>query len=646
MKNFAKEYILPAFMSFIISLGMVIVVDYYVVMCGAELKSYVFLGLAAVITAIFFFVPFLKKRLLKCLLILLALIIALSVFNVFSLNTFRKYADYEYKDNNKNDFFSNHKVMVIVPHQDDDINFLGNNVKQYINNGSDVYVVFTTSGDYYDNAETRYNEAINNNKDLGVPEKNIIFLGYGDTWNKNGPHIYNAKPGQIVKSHNQKVKTYGTKTHPCYNGEKDYTAENYFNDIKSVILEYRPDVIFCNDFDYHEDHRATSMAFEKVMGNILKENENYKPIVYKGYAYSASWWATEDFYSLNSLSVKNMYNEPEKHHLYEIYDWNKRVRMPVVGSSLSRSIFKTKEYKELQNYKSQKATEHIFGICSSDEVFWKRRTDSLCLIADIKVSSGNARFLNDFMLLESEDVSDYEHEPFDGVWIPEDNEKEAVFVFDNPTNINEIVLYDNPSPDDNVLDASIIFDDGTKIKTGELNKKGIATSIPVNKDNVSSFTIKIEKTEGRNAGLAEVEAFDGEETFEGSFISFMDEDENFAYDYYIDKSGVQNFKVYKYGYAPDVTKENYDLTYDNNLCKAEWENSSIRILCPVGEECNVTLTSKDGRISNTIHVKNPDSILRFNMIYGQKTEAVFYQKSVQNKFVFVRMKNRLFVGEE
>lgn len=642
MKNLAKEYILPFFLSFVISLGTVIVVDYYAVVFGAELKSYVFLGLIAVITAIFFFVPFLRKRLSKCLLILLTVMIVLSGLSVFSLNNFMKYADYEYEDNNKNDFFSNHKVMVIVPHQDDDINLLGSNINQYIAKGSDIYVVFTTNGDYYDNAEIRYNEAINHYKNLGVPEKNIIFLGYGDTWDENGPHIYNANPGEIVKSHNGKVKTYGTKTHPSYNGEKDYTAENYFKDLKNVILEHKPDVIFCNDFDYHEDHRATSMAFEKVMGNILKENKSYKPTVYKGYAYSASWWAPEDFYSLNSLSVKNMYNEPEKHHLFEIYDWNKRVRIPVIGSDLSRTIFGTEEYKELQDYESQNATEHIFGICSSDEVFWKRRTDSLGLNSNIKVSSGNASFLNDFMLLESTDVSDYEHEPFDGVWIPEDDKKEAVFELESTTYINEIVLYDNPSLDDNVLDASIIFDDGTKIKTGELNKKGIATSVPVNKDNVSSFTIKIEKTEGKSAGLTEVEAFDGEEIFEGSFISFMDEDENFVYDYYINKTGIQNFKVYKYGYAPDITKENYDLTFDNNRCSAEWVNSSIRIECPVGEECSVTLTSKDGKISNTVHVKNPNSVMRFNMIFGQKTEAALYQKSVQNKFSLVRIWNRLF----
>lgn len=611
-------------------------------MCGFGLKSYMFLGLIALLFVVFFFVPFLKKRLVKALILTLIVIILLTVSGRFALDIFRKNAEYIYEDNNKNDFFSDHKVMVIVPHQDDDINLLGSSVKHYLNNGSELYVVFTTNGDYYDNAEIRYQEVIKYYEDLGVSESNIIFLGYGDSWDKEGPHIYNAKPGQVVKSYNGKVKTYGTKTHPSYNGEKDYTIENYLSDIESVILEYRPDVIFCNDYDCHEDHRATSLAFEKVMGKILKENINYKPIVYKGYAYATAWWGTEDFYSLNSLSTKNAYNEPEKHHFVEIYEWNNRVRIPVMGSGLSRSIFGTDDYRALLSHESQNASEHIFGICSSDKVFWKRRTDSICYTCNVKVTSGNKEFLNDFMLYESRNVSNHEYNPYDGVWTPDDIQKEAAFSFDNAKYIDKIVLYDNPSIEDNVLEATIVFDDGTKIKTGMLDKKGIATEIPIKKDSVSAFTIKIEKTEGENAGLTEVEAFEKEESYEGSFITFMDKDENFAYDYIIEKDGSQVFEIYSYGRVPDITKENYDLTCDNKNCTAEWVDTLIRITCPIGEKCTVTLLSKDGELSSAFNVRNPSSFVRFYMIYGQKLESTLYQKSVQDRFSLVRLWERVF----
>ena len=184
MKDKLEKIILPCFLSLLLSIIISSIIDYYVVMCGFGLKSYMFLGLIALLFVVFFFVPFLKKRLVKALILTLIVIILLTVSGRFALDIFRKNAEYIYEDNNKNDFFSDHKVMVIVPHQDDDINLLGSSVKHYLNNGSELYVVFTTNGDYYDNAEIRYQEVIKYYEDLGVSESNIIFLGYGDSWDK------------------------------------------------------------------------------------------------------------------------------------------------------------------------------------------------------------------------------------------------------------------------------------------------------------------------------------------------------------------------------------------------------------------------------------------------------------------------------
>ena len=84
-----------------------------------------------------------------------------------------------------------------------------------------------------------------------------------------------------------------------------YTYHHYSDDIKNVILEYLPDTIFCIDYDTHNDHRALSMLFEKVMGDLLKTTD-YKPTVYKGYGYRTAWRAPEDYYdSINIGSTVN-----------------------------------------------------------------------------------------------------------------------------------------------------------------------------------------------------------------------------------------------------------------------------------------------------------------------------------------------------
>ena len=105
MKDKLEKIILPCFLSLLLSIIISSIIDYYVVMCGFGLKSYMFLGLIALLFVVFFFVPFLKKRLVKALILTLIVIILLTVSGRFALDIFRKNAEYINEDNNKNDIF-------------------------------------------------------------------------------------------------------------------------------------------------------------------------------------------------------------------------------------------------------------------------------------------------------------------------------------------------------------------------------------------------------------------------------------------------------------------------------------------------------------------------------------------------------------
>lgn len=82
----------------------------------------------------------------------------------------------------ESEFFRDKNVMIIVPHEDDDINLAGGIIEKYIKEGSEVRVVFTTNGDYSRLGELRLEEAINVLAQMGLHEENIFFLGYGDQW--------------------------------------------------------------------------------------------------------------------------------------------------------------------------------------------------------------------------------------------------------------------------------------------------------------------------------------------------------------------------------------------------------------------------------------------------------------------------------
>jgi probable selenium-dependent hydroxylase accessory protein YqeC len=69
---------------------------------------------------------------------------------------------------------SGKKVMLQVPHQDDDFNVLGGVIEEYVKYGSEATVVFSTNGDYNGLAETRFREAQNALGHIGIPKDHPV----------------------------------------------------------------------------------------------------------------------------------------------------------------------------------------------------------------------------------------------------------------------------------------------------------------------------------------------------------------------------------------------------------------------------------------------------------------------------------------
>lgn len=513
-------------------------------------------------------------------------------------------------DDGKKDLYSDKRVMLIVPHQDDDMNVAGGVMEQYEKYGSEVFVVFVTNGDYYDNADLRLQEAVRACKAVGVAEEHVIFLGYGDQWSPNGCHIYNAEPGQIMTSFAGYTSTYGTTDHAAFREGHLYTVDNLLLDMKDVILEYRPDTIICSDYDYHIEHKATSLIFEKAMGQILQEEPGYTPVVLKAFAYNAAWRAEPDYFSLNIHSTNNVFEHGD--WIPAVYDWEQRIRFPVDASILSRSLLRSKAYDTLTIYESQHTETQADSVINGDRVYWHRRTDSLLYSAEVTSTSGDAGLLHDFMLLDSKDLLDDKHLPYDGTWIPAANDQDRTITvtLENRADIFEIVLFDNPSESDNVMNAVITFDNGTVVQTGRLSQ--IGTRICVNQKNVRSFTVMIESAEGHRAGITEMEAYSQSNLAPFSFIKLMDESCDFVYDYATDSSGFAALQLYAFGNElKALTPNDYGLSCDNVLCSAEIIDDRIHVHCPEDEVCVVTLWSLiNPDIRDRVFIQNPTPVQR------------------------------------
>lgn len=312
------------------------------------------------------------------------------------------------------------KVLVIVPHEDDEINVAGSVMYSYVQKGADVYCAFTTNGDYSFWAHTRMHEAWRSLQTLGV--QHVVFLGYGDTSNHYPGGHWFYSPEKAVTAPSGHHETYGCDNFPDYAFAKrgihrPYCRKSMKTDLKDLIEDIQADIIFAVDNDVHADHRATSLLFEEALGELLcRPGNTYHPMVFKGFAYCTSFGAPKDFYADNIKSVPKPPVCEDNLIDISLYEWNRRVRFPVFPACRGFYLRRNVLYQALFQHASQSAALHAVRIANGDAVFWQRRTDNLAFQAIIMASSGKVERLRDFKLLDVDQIDDKKMVFADYLW--------------------------------------------------------------------------------------------------------------------------------------------------------------------------------------------------------------------------------------
>ena len=456
------------------------------------------------------------------------------------------------------------KVLIFVPHQDDELNVAGDLIYQFKSSGKRVYVAFATNGDYEFQARTRMKEAIHALSIFGIPKDDIFFLGYGDTLNGTGqPHIFYAEKETVSPAGH--TYTYGTQYCDDYAMTYDkchhpYTREAYQNDVTALLCNLRPDVIFAVDYDVHADHRMASLSFEQAMGRILSLPDlNYHPIVYKAFAYTTGFNAENDFYGLNLQETKKPIRGRVSHYYPEqdlfdksIYSWSVRTRFPIAKEDQKHFLSRCKLFRAFCCHQSQSAGFHAAQVLNSDKVFWQRRTDSLSYKATINVSSNpsDAYYLTDFQLYNTTDI-DAEIPSFNAyLWQPDENDSERKinFFWKDGCMVKQIILYGPLLSTITVSELSITLDDEVML-AGPLPACGKPLIISLKSPkHIHSCEIKLLKVK-EGAGISECEFYDSDwqkNKILPPYIKILHND-NFIYNYYVlqNTTGIQ-LSIYQY----------------------------------------------------------------------------------------------------
>lgn len=339
-------------------------------------------------------------------------------------------------------------LLLIVPHEDDELNMIGSVLDDFVKSHIVVDVLFVTNGDYSpDCTEQRFREAKKVAEKAGF--RNLYFLGYPDNLSEkseslSGHICYSHADAPFVTASGRNC-TYcpAHETEYCYQKygiHHPYTIDNVKADMKDCILSVRADMILCTDFDIHPDHRMTSLLFDDIIIEVVCETD-YRPIILKKFLYAGVWYGPDDYY--NDPMSPTVISERD----YYPYSENAAIRAAVSKKNYPVIKSFSKLYRLCKIYETQKAVNHFTKMVNADTVFFFRNCNNLALSADVSVSSGNKEYINDNKLIDTEIIS----LPTDEIikrkeqytWSPEkdDPEKSICFHFNSPVNLKTILLH-------------------------------------------------------------------------------------------------------------------------------------------------------------------------------------------------------------
>jgi len=122
------------------------------------------------------------------------------------------------------------RVLVFSPHPDDETIGVGGFIAQSIENGADVRIVLVTNGDFHGDEQVRYDEFKKATQILGVPESQLVFLGYPD--------------GKLDKMNAATLSTA----------------------LQTQITQYNPDIVIYPDTqDANPDHSTIGKTVEQLL---------------------------------------------------------------------------------------------------------------------------------------------------------------------------------------------------------------------------------------------------------------------------------------------------------------------------------------------------------------------------------------------
>jgi len=190
-----------------------------------------------------------------------------------------------------------HRLLILAPHCDDETLGSGGLILAALRAGMEVRVVVTTNGDGYLFAtmedfrrfyprpadfirmgNLRQQESLAALKVLGVTPDKVSFLSYPDRgtpalWNQFWSHDHPYRSPYIEADHSPYALTFDQKA--------TYSGEDLLKDLKTILKDYRPDLItYPHPDDLHPDHWGLSLFTRMAIAETMHADPAFHPDAY------------------------------------------------------------------------------------------------------------------------------------------------------------------------------------------------------------------------------------------------------------------------------------------------------------------------------------------------------------------------------
>jgi LmbE family N-acetylglucosaminyl deacetylase len=281
------------------------------------------------------------------------------------------------------------KILIVAPHPDDDLITSAGVIARAVARGEAVRVVYMTNGDYLgvSNGYLRQGEAVSGESILGIPEDNLIFLGYPDGYLDTIFTSYVNADDQYM-SPNEVTATYGNRGLGSadyhfyrFGSHADYNRYNILMDLADIISSYLPDhILVTSEFDILPDHATTYQLVRLAVSSVNSGNPGYHPVIHKTIVH----WA-------DSSSTVTTWPDPLDPTAYitalpAVSDtgstwaetglsWSDRESIDVPLTMQSTDYAVNPKYLAISEHTSQGGVYQLLGwFIHKDEIFWAENT--------------------------------------------------------------------------------------------------------------------------------------------------------------------------------------------------------------------------------------------------------------------------------